>query len=265
MEPATFNTSRLLWIVAATGLCAGVAAFNQRQQKPQVKAVPHITNVDTIPKKKELKIRNLDEALGDTDKIKIDIDLGKLNIELAEIRPEIEKEIANAKIEMDNAMKELDMVNLKKEIDASLADVDWKKINEEVNASVSKIDCDKIKKELKELKEINLDKINIDLKGMNEELQKIKPVLEINLKNVNVEIEKAKAELKEYKTFTDGLENDGLINKKENYTIRHKNGELIINGKTQPAGVYSKYRDFLEKHKSLTIEKSDDDFNIDHD
>ncbi len=82
---------------------------------------------------------------------------------------------------------------------------------------------------------------------------------------MKIEIEKAKEELKEYKTFLDGLEKDGLINKKEDYTIKHKNGELIINGKTQPAGVYSKYRSFLEKHKRLSIEKSHDDFNIDLD
>ena len=63
----------------------------------------------------------------------------------------------------------------------------------------------------------------------------------------------------------DGLEKDGLINKKDGYTIKHKNGELIINGKVQPEGVYNKYRGFLEKHKTLTIEKSDNDFNIDFD
>jgi len=61
------------------------------------------------------------------------------------------------------------------------------------------------------------------------------------------------------------LEEDGLINKKEEYTIKHRNGELIINGKVQPETVYNKYRNFLEKHKTLTIEKSDDDFNIDVD
>ncbi len=40
-------------------------------------------------------------------------------------------------------------------------------------------------------------------------------------------IEKAKAEMNEYKEFVDGLEKDGLINNKEDYTIKHKDGELI--------------------------------------
>ncbi len=93
----------------------------------------------------------------------------------------------------------------------------------------------------------------------------MKPEIEKELAKAKKEVEKAKAEVKEYKTFVDDLASDGLIDKKGEYTIKHKNGELIINGKTQPAGVYNKYRSFLEKHKTLTIEKSDDDFRIDHD
>jgi len=265
MESTTFNTSRLLWIVAATGLCIGLAAFNQKQQKRPANPIPQTTNQDTIPKKKERKIRNLDEALEELDRVNVEINMENLNAELAEIGPQVEKEIRNAKIEVEQALKEIDMEKLHEEINASLKDIDWKEIKEEVDASVSKIDWEKIKKELREVKEINLEKIDIDLKKVHEELERIKPELEKNLKEARIEIEKAKVEIREYKTFVDGLEKDGLINKKDGYTIKHKNGELIINGKTQPAGVYSKYRSFLEKHKRLSIEKSDDDFNIDLD
>jgi hypothetical protein len=265
MESAAFNTNRLLWIVAATGLCAGLVAFNQKQQKPKVKAIPQVKNLDTIPKKKERKIINLDQTLDEANRIKVEIDMEKLNIELAEISPMIEKEIADAKVEVDNALKEIDAVELKKEIETSLSNIDWKEINEQVNESVSKIDWDKIKKEIDEAKEINLDKINRDMKELNEQLKNIKPELQLNLKNVKIEMDKVKITLKEYKTFIDGLEYDGLINKQQGYTIQHKNGELIINGKTQPAGVYSKYRSFLEKHNTLNIEKSGNDFDIDHD
>jgi hypothetical protein len=68
-----------------------------------------------------------------------------------------------------------------------------------------------------------------------------------------------------YKDFVDGLEKDGLLNKKEDYTIKHKNGELTVNGKKVSAEIYNKYRSFLDKHKELTIEKSKDNFNIDND
>ena len=71
--------------------------------------------------------------------------------------------------------------------------------------------------------------------------------------------------MKEYKEFVDGLEKDGLINKKEEYTIKHDNGELLINGKKASDATYKKYKSFLEKRKKFTIEKSADDFNIDID
>jgi hypothetical protein len=71
--------------------------------------------------------------------------------------------------------------------------------------------------------------------------------------------------MKEYKEFVDGLEKDGLINKKEQYTIKHDNGELFINGKKASDATYKKYKSFLDKRKKFTIEKSEDDFNIDID
>ena len=265
MESTTFNTSRLLWIVAATGLCIGLAAFQQKQPKPPANPIPQTTNPDTIPKKKERKIINLDEALQELDSADLEVNMRDLDIELGKIGPEVEKEIRKAKIEIDHALKEVDLDKIHEEINASLKDIDWKEIKEDVNASISKIDWDKIKEEINEVKEIDFGKIDVDMKKVHEELEKIKPELEKNMKEIKIDIENAKVEMRAYRTFVNGLEEDGLINKKEDYTIKHKNGELIINGKTQPAGVYSKYRSFLEKHKALSIEKSDDDFNIDTD
>ena len=77
--------------------------------------------------------------------------------------------------------------------------------------------------------------------------------------------QKAKIHLKELKAFEDGLEKDGLINKKENYTIEHKDGQLLINGKVQPQAVYDKYRSFLEKNKKFKLEKDENDFDINFD
>ncbi|HEU4633658.1 MAG TPA: hypothetical protein VFS22_06720, partial [Flavisolibacter sp.] len=71
--------------------------------------------------------------------------------------------------------------------------------------------------------------------------------------------------LTSYKSFIDGLDKDGLINKKETYTIEYKGGELTINGKKQPGEIVSKYSDFLKGHKDFTIKKDEDNFNIDND
>jgi hypothetical protein len=71
--------------------------------------------------------------------------------------------------------------------------------------------------------------------------------------------------MKEYKEFVDGLDKDGLLDKKDSYTIEHEDGELKINGKKVNESVYTKYRSFLEKHKKFKINKSSDDFDIDMD
>ncbi len=130
---------------------------------------------------------------------------------------------------------------------------------------MEKIDWDKMKKEMEDVKNIDMKKVEMEMKKAKEEMEKIGPQLKVDLEKAKIEIEKAKVEIKEYKDFVDGLEKDGLLNKKETYTIKHKNGELTVNGKKVSADIYNKYRSFLEKHKELTIEKSDDNFNIDND
>src|ERR1051326_3382750 len=148
--------------------------------------------------------------------------------------------------DLDDVIDELDKAELKVNMD---------KVNAELGEAMKKIDMAKIKMDVdKAMKEVDLDKIKAEVEKATKEMEEAK-----------VEMEKAKIEMKEYKSFVDALDKDGLINKKEGYTIQHKNGELIINGKKQPADVYSKYRPFLEKHAKFTIKKSDDDFNIDND
>jgi translation initiation factor 2 beta subunit (eIF-2beta)/eIF-5 len=122
-----------------------------------------------------------------------------------------------------------------------------------------------MKAQMNELKKIDMSKFEAEMEKVNKEMKELGPKIEKEMQKAKVEIEKAKEEIKEYKSFVDGLEKDGLINKKDGYTIQHKNGELIVNGKKQSADVYNKYRSFLEKHKKFTIKKSDDDFNIDND
>ena len=267
MESTTFKTNRLLLLLLVTALGATLVAW-QKQKAPAPRAIPKIETNDTVPEPKsnrERKIRNLDEALQDLENVNVNIDVKKLNEELAKIGPEVQKAISEAGVEVAKAMKDVDIAKIKADVDASMAKIDWPNLKLQVDEAVSKVDWDKIKIELDKIKDIKMDKLAPELDKIDIELKKIRPELEKNLQNVKVEIEKAKTELKEYKSFIDGLDEDGLINKKENYSIRLKNGELIINGKNQPAGVYNKYKNFLEKHKRLHIEKTDDNFDIDND
>jgi cytochrome oxidase Cu insertion factor (SCO1/SenC/PrrC family) len=122
-----------------------------------------------------------------------------------------------------------------------------------------------INEALDQVKKIDLSKLDAEMDHLKIEMKDLGPRIENEMQKANISIEKAKAGLKEYKVFIDGLEKDGLINKKEGYTIQHKNGDLIINGKKQPAEVYNKYSKFLQNHKKFRIEKSDDDFNMSND
>ena len=96
-------------------------------------------------------------------------------------------------------------------------------------------------------------------------MKNIKPEIDKSVAEARVSIEKAKEELVAYKGFIDGLEKDGLINKKENYTIEFKSGVLTVNGKKQPDSVVKKYQSFLKDRKDFTIKKDADDFDIDND
>lgn len=198
---------------------------------------------DTIPKK-EKKVRDLDDVLDNLDAIELKVDMEKIQKEITEAMKKVDME--KIRMEVQNAIKEVDMEKIKREVETSLAKVDW----------------DKIKAELDKIKEIDMKKLEVDMRKMEEEMKKIKPEIEKSMEKAKVEIEKAKVEIKEYKDFVDGLENDGLINKKENYSIVHKDGELIVNDKKVSDEVYKKYKPFLEKHKKFNIKKSESDFNI---
>ena len=231
------------WVLAvAVAFMTVLVASNKSAQAQSGKK-------DTLPKRTEKKIVDLDDALKELDNAHLEvekslknIDWKKLETGIQESMKKMDMDMSKMKVDLEKSLKEIDAAKIKADIDASLAKVDWKQIE----------------KEIEKVKEIDFEKIKADM-------AKIQPEIEKSMKQAHESIEKAKAELKEYKTFTEGLEKDGLIDRKGSYTIEHKNNQLIINGKVQPAGVYNKYKAFLEKHGNITIEKTADNFNIDKD
>lgn len=259
-----------IFFVAISALV--LISWDQKQDTPR--SHQQITN-DTIPQK---KVRDLDEMIDELERVEIEQTMEKAMKEVQEAMKKIDME--KLKVQMNMAMKEVDMAKIQKEVQESMSKIDWEKMNKEikeamkeidmtriqkeVQESMAKVDWQKVQKELEEVK-VNNEEIKEEMEKVKEEMKKIKPEIEKELQKAKVEIEKAKAEMKEYKAFVDGLENDGLINKKENYTIEHKNGKLTVNGKEANAKTYSKYKNFLEKHKEFTIKKDGDDFDIDID
>ena len=279
MKPTNFTTGRLLLVLLIIGLTIGLVSWGYKQSPGQYQQSLN----DTTPKKKsgdrEKKIRDLDDVLDEMDKADFNINMEKMQKEIAEAMKKIDGE--KIKLDVEKAMKDIDFQKIRKEVQESLAKVDFEKIKmemaeamkeidvakiqKEVQESLAKADWDKMKVEMEKVKEIDMSKLNEEMKKAKEEMKELGPKLEKEMQKAKIEMEKAKAEMKGYKAFVDGLDNNGLINKKEGYTLKHKDGELFINGKKASEQIYSKYRNFLEKHKKFNIEKSDDDFDIDVD
>ncbi len=273
MKPAIFSNSKLILAILAVSITAGLVSWYPHSQNRFEQPFS-----DTVPKKsmeKEKKIRDLDEALEEMEKAGIQLDAAKMQKEIAGAMNNIDVE--KMKMQVEKALQQVDMAKMQHEVETSLAKVDWekmkgemanamnevdiKKIQQEVKASLQKIDWDKMKAEIEKVKDIDMSKMKMEMDKMKVGLTKIKPEIE----KAKIKMEMAKTEIKEYKAFVDGLENDGLINKKEGYSLKHKDGLLEINGKKVSEQVNSKYRLFLEKHKTFTIRKDGDNFYIDMD
>jgi len=220
-------------------------------------------NCDTIPKK-EKKIRDLDDVIDELNAVDFKMDMEKMQKELTESMKKID--MKKMQLDMEKVMREVDFQKIQKEMEQSMAKIDFAHIEKEMAKAMKEIDAAKIQREVQEsMEKIDMKKMQLDMEKMQTELSKIGPEIEKSMEKAKVEMEKAKTEMKEYNEFVDGLEKDGLLNRKEGYTIKHKDGELFINDKKASDATYRKYKTFLDKHKKFTIEKSDDDFNIDID
>jgi len=251
------------------------------------------SGTDTIPDKRDKKIKDLDAVLEELDRsiitlekkisnedrinIEKDIKNALKEIDIAKIQAEAQKAIREIDVEkmradVKKAMSEIDIEKIKMDVNKALIEVDREKIKAEVqdalkqldaakiqleiDAALAKVDMEKLRAEMKQLQEIDMSKIQ-------KELEKIQPEIEKNLKDAKEEIIKAKTELLEFKPFIDDLHKKGKINKNGNYTIEHADGVLKINGNSQGADVYNQYKSFLQKHKVFKLKKDDDGFKMD--
>jgi hypothetical protein len=240
-------------------------AWAGQKQPHQQTITDHTT--DTTPKAKtDKKVRDLDDALDDLNDADMKLNMDKINAEVQKAMKSIDMQ--KMKIQMDEAMKAVDMEKIKAEVEKATKDIDAAKIDQQIKESLAKVDMDKVNQEInkamEQMKNIDMSELNKQMETLKIEMKDLGPKIEEQVAKAKIQVEKAKAEMTEYKSFVDGLDKDGLINKEGDYTIQHKNGKLIINGKEQPANIYDKYRSFLEKHKKFTIKKSDNGFNIDN-
>jgi copper chaperone CopZ len=260
MKSSSFFVSRVA--LAALVLLSTVALLSwDRHQAPGHQQ--QTPGKDTIPQQRERKVRDLDEALSELDNIDLQVHIEKAMASVAEAM----KELDGQKLQLiaQKALQEVDMEKVKADMDKAMKEIDFEKIQAEVKESMEKVNWDEIKAEMEKVRKIDFVEIDKELKRAQEQIKNIQPQIEKGLADAKVQIEKAKVEIREYKNFVDGLEKNGLLNKKENYSIRHKDGKLTVNGKEVSPEIYNKYKSFLDNHKKLHIEKENDSFDMDDD
>ena len=262
MKPGSIKTGKTLFAILFISAVAFALISWDRQQKPDRPGKKQQVN-DTIPEKKEMKVRDLDEALFELERLDINVHVEKALKEVSAALKQLDAE--KMKLDIEKSMKDVEFDKIKIEVDKAMKEVDAAKIGQQVKESIAKIDFEKMKAELEKVKEIDFAQVDAELAKARKEIEKVGPQIEKELKKAQLEIEKAKAEMKEYKSFVDGLSNDGLIDKKTGYTINHEDGKLTINGKQAGTATYNKYRTFLGKHKKFRIKKDLDDFDLNTD
>ncbi len=213
------------------------------------------TDEDTVrPRKKttyhrnDIRISDLDEAMRELDRAMVDMDknikfdMGKMDKEIKQALEEI---------------KNIDFDKISKEINASLKEINWEKTRAEVNKAlheaeikIKEVDMKKVKEEMANMKE------NIDAQKIlsHIDVDAIKKSVESGMSAARIGIEAAKKEIGLLKEFIDTLDKDGLIDKKKDYRIQVKDGELYINGTKQSKEINDKYKKYYKDR--------DEDFSI---
>jgi hypothetical protein len=290
----------LHWAIPTLGLCTVFVLVAWKDQPQQPAPSPSLTQ-DTVPAKRnkttreagerdlDKEIRQMDEARErlkevDWDQIKKSIEEAQKNIDFEKIR-----------LQTELAAKQIDMEKISREVQESLKKIDFEKIQKEVNESLKNayahVDADKIKKELEQarlevekelknkdwekeleaVKKLNSEEFRKQMDQAKEAMEKARKELDMEkldlkekMKGAWGEIEKAKEEFKGYQEMIYSMEKDGLLSTKSDYTIKYKEGNLLINGQKQPQQVLDKYKKYFKKN-NVTIRKEDGDMDIDFD
>jgi hypothetical protein len=171
----------------------------------------------------------------------------------------VDQDINNAMQELNENLQEMnvDLQAMNHDLQRSMQEIDIESLQADIDASVAKVDLDALQESIEHVKSIDLENIRQNIEAAKVQLDKLQPELERSMKAARQNLEKAKVNLRDYKNFTEELEDDGLINKSKGYTIEHHDGQLFINGKAQSRDVYNRHRTFLEKNKSFTISENE--------
>lgn len=288
-------------VLASGALLIALAAW---QTKPTTPPNPSGSSQDTIPSKSREKskksARILEKELLELERAQVEMDALK-EIQLERIQEEI-KEAMNAikleKIERETqlALKQLDLQKMKQDIKKSLAEIDVDKMRLEIEKTMrdlpSQKEMEKVKLELeaakqemqrslnntdfkreleKELEKLNHESIRKDIEKAMEAVHESQKNMKIDHENMRKElykakgdIEKAKVKLKAYREMIELMDEEGLLDADDDFTISYQDGNLSVNGKKQTAETADKYKKYFDE-KTMTIRKNKKSFSIDKD
>lgn len=263
------NKKALAGIVACLVIGGITMSFQDTPFYYRVLDSPQTVN-DTFPKKHatgSIRMKDFDKLQQQLDEnmLLVNQELKKIDVDAIQKQIELSlKEIDIDKIRRDVelSLKDLDVEKMMADVRSSLKDVNWDKTNAEMKFAME--DAKQSLEKAKEaIKKINTDEIKKEMDNAKLEMEKSRDEInKIDINKIMAEskqhIEKAKEELNLVKAMFNEMEKDGLISKKDGFTIEYKNKDLYINGLKQKEQVTDKYRKyFKEDHFTMTIDKED--------
>ena len=119
MKPGSTRKSGLLIMLAVVGIAtlAFISWDNPHQQHYQQAQ----DESDTIPGKRDRKVRDLDEAIQELEEVNIDMEIENAMKEVSKALKELD--VQKAQLDVQRAMKEIDMVKMKADIDKAMKEM----------------------------------------------------------------------------------------------------------------------------------------------
>ena len=105
---------------------------------------------DTLPKKQDRKIKNLDDALEELEKAQVDLERSIKEMPIPAI------DFQKMQAELNKALKEIDTEKMKLEVEKAMKEFNSEKIKEQMEQAIRQLDQEKIKASMAEaMKELD--------------------------------------------------------------------------------------------------------------
>ena len=254
----SFTVRPMLAVLAITGALIASPAFAQEKPKE--------------PGKKQY-LRDLDKELDQLEKAKANLQK-QLNKDWKKAQEEMIKSLDNIDIEKaqlhaEEALKNIDFEAIQRQVEEAVENS--AKASEHLSKDVMekiRLQMEKAKKEQHLSQERHEEQVKKQIERAKKQIAEAKEKIRFDkldidkaIRSAEEGIKKAEVELKGYQEMIYAMEADGLLDTKKDYTIRYKDGKLIINGNEQPESVTNKYRKYFKKDP-VTLKKEDGSFDF---